>query len=346
MRKEWVDRYVSLRPTFVKFTEHLSVMIRELMEGDEIPNVLQARTKEVEKFARKIARPDKNYERFEEVTDLTALRVLTYILGDSTRVRAIIEREFKVDWPNTVDKRRKLKPNQLGYDSINYVVSLTDLAAESFPQFAALKAEVQVGTLLSHVWSEIQHPYYKGETTVPPELERRLFLVRGLLEVADLELQDFKDKEAQLSVVIGRDVRTKAAIPLSTTALSEYIAASDYSHELIASASKAGFDVMSSPEEPLSIVSDLVNACQTVGIRTTDQLEKFLAKNSTKAPIFFKELDARIRKKENVPWSVGGAYLIIFLLIAAFPNKLNEEYFARRGWASRTVNLIKSVPLE
>jgi hypothetical protein len=102
---------------------------------------------------------------------------------------------------------------------------------------------------------------------------------------------------------------------------------------------------MSSLEEPLSIVSDLVNACQIVGIRTTDQLEKFLAKNSAKAPIFLKELDVRIRKKEDVPWSVGGAYLIIFLLIGAFPDKLNEEYFTRRGWASRTVSLIRSVPL-
>jgi hypothetical protein len=41
-------------------------------------------------------------------------------------------------------------------------------------------------------------------------------------------------------------VRTKATVALSTAALSEYIATADYAHELIASASKAGFAVSGS----------------------------------------------------------------------------------------------------
>ena len=202
---EWLDEYKSLEQTYDRFTKSLGELLTTILSGKRIPHVLQMRTKKLDSLIRKMGSPDKAYERLDQITDLTGLRVLTYLLSDAERVREIIEEEFEVDWSNTVDKRKELQVNQLGYNSINYVVSLSDVRAglTEYRDFAKLKAEIQVGTLLSHVWSEIEHPYYKGELTVPPDLRRRLFLVKGLLEVADLQLHEFKQSEIQTRLEIA-----------------------------------------------------------------------------------------------------------------------------------------------
>jgi len=312
-----------------------------------VPHILQMRTKEVDSFARKIGRPDKNYERFEQITDLSGIRILTYLLGDAERVRGMIESEFKVDWQNTEDKRGKLLQNQLGYNSINYVVSLSDPRAglTEYRDYATLKAEIQVDTLLSHVWSEIEHPYYKGEATVQPDLRRRLFLVRALLEVADLELQEFKEKESQTKSQITIDLRKKAPVEISVSALAKYLGDSEQVQELVTVASEVGFAIISSHQEQAGVVSDLADACLAVGIRSIDQLEEFLTASHDRTQKFLGSLNDHVRKTQSAPWSVGGAYLVLFLLISAFPDRLNEHFFDERRWSLKTVRVIREVPL-
>jgi len=345
MDHDWVEKYKSIRPKYERFTNYLVSLLDGLLKG--IPHILQSRTKKVDSFAKKISRPEKSYERFEQVTDLSGLRILTYVLGDAEKVARMIEQEFAVDWQDTEDKRKKLQSNQLGYQSVNYVVSLPNSKANlnECREFAGLKAEIQVDTLASHVWSEIEHPIYKGETTVPPELRRRLFLVKGLLEVADLELQEFKEKEEEISSAVGAEMEKKASVAISTTTVSQYIEHSDLVHELVSLASEAGFGIMSSIEDQLNIVSDLSDACLSVNIRTTDKLEEFLSDRRRHVQNFLRKLNEQITKKRKGPWAIGGAYLVLFLLVAAFPDKLRDDFFIRRGWSLESVRIIRGIPL-
>src|SRR5208282_750328 len=108
-KDEWVQRYERDRPLFVDFTKELSQLLQDVMKP--IPHVLQSRTKDIKSFSNKIVRPDKDYARFEQVTDLSASRVLTYTLEEAEKVRQVVERNFNVDWKNTIDKRGNLKPN-------------------------------------------------------------------------------------------------------------------------------------------------------------------------------------------------------------------------------------------
>jgi len=345
MSKEWVGEYEALRPKYERFTGRLYVLLQGLLK--DIPHILLERTKDVESFARKISRPEKSYERFEQVTDLSGLRILTYYLGGIERVRNVIEREFQVDWESTIDKSKELKPNQLGYRSINYIVCIPYTRAEKtdWREFANLKAEIQVDTLTSHVWYETEHPLYKQEATVPLELRRRLYLVKALLEVADLELQEFKDKEVEVSSAMSTQVEEKAPVSISPAALVQYVEHSDQVQELVTLASEAGFDIMSSLEEQLNIVSDLADACLAVGIRTTYELEKFLIKHHSRTERFLRTLNDQLEKKGRGPWSVGGAYLVLFLIISAFRDRLDENFFTKRGWSKVTVNLVREIPL-
>ena len=71
------------------------------------------------------------------------------------------------------------------------------------PQFRERPASVQVRTVLQHAWAEFEHDIrYKG--TVPaehaPDLDRRFTLAAGLLELADREFSEIRNRlQASLS---------------------------------------------------------------------------------------------------------------------------------------------------
>jgi len=341
---EWLDEYKSLEQTYDRFTKSLGELLTTILSGKRIPHVLQMRTKKLDSLIRKMGSPDKAYERLDQITDLTGLRVLTYLLSDAERVREIIEEEFEVDWSNTVDKRKELQVNQLGYNSINYVVSLSDVRAglTEYRDFAKLKAEIQVGTLLSHVWSEIEHPYYKGELTVPPDLRRRLFLVKGLLEVADLQLHEFKQSEIQTRLEIATRLSNRISTGISIASLTEYLENSKEAERLLQQATKAGFAVVSS-ESQASIVSDLADACLVTQVTTIEKLQEFITASKGWVDEFLCSLNDHVRKTQTVPWSVGCVHLVLFLLIAAFPDRLGDDFFVQHNWSLKTVRMIRNL---
>lgn len=343
----WLEEYKSLEQTYEKFTRSLGELLSAILSGKRIPHILQIRTKKVESLTRKMDSPDKDYETLDQITDLSGLRVLTYLLGDAEKVRQIIESEFKVDWQNTVDKRKELQVNQLGYNSINYVVSLSDLRAKltEYKDFTELRAEIQVDTLLSHVWSEIEHPYYKGETTVPPDLRRRLFLVKGLLEVADLQLHEFKQAEIQTKSEIAARLNNGISTQINISSLTEYLENSKEAQELVENASQAGFAVITSLENQVSIMSDLADACLASRVTTIEKLGEFLTAIKGRVGVFLENLNEHVRKTQTAPWSVGCAHLVLFLLIAAFPGELGDDFFAQHKWSLKTVRMIRSISL-
>ena len=88
---------------------------------------------------------------------------------------------------------------RFGYASRHLMIAL-DAARESHPDFAHLggrAAQVQVRTVLQHAWAEFEHDIrYKG--TVPAEhareFDRRFALAAGLLELADREFSQIRER--------------------------------------------------------------------------------------------------------------------------------------------------------
>jgi ppGpp synthetase/RelA/SpoT-type nucleotidyltranferase len=97
----------------------------------------------------------------------------------------MIEEEFTIDKDNSLDKRKELRSNEFGYLSVHYVVSLSPARAAlgEYKNYASLRAEIQVRTVLQHAWAAVDHRLrYKSETDAPEHLRRRLFLLSGLLK--------------------------------------------------------------------------------------------------------------------------------------------------------------------
>jgi ppGpp synthetase/RelA/SpoT-type nucleotidyltranferase len=137
---------------------------------------------------------------FSSLTDLLGIRVITYFPDEVNAVANVIEREFKVDKENSVDKRAILDPDRFGYLSLHYVLQLSDSRSRlpEYHAFRDLKFELQIRSILQHAWAEIEHDLgYHSKVVVPVEVRRRFSRLAGLLELADAEFLGIREQLAQ-----------------------------------------------------------------------------------------------------------------------------------------------------
>jgi ppGpp synthetase/RelA/SpoT-type nucleotidyltranferase len=134
-----------------------------------------------------ILKPNRTYE---SLPDKVGVRVIS---SDRTGVCDVIEQRFRC--LSVDDKSKGRPPDQLGYPGVHFDVSLRE-GDEDFNGFIGLQCEIQLRTYAEHAWCEVSHKLaYKsalpnGEEQMPDGLRRRLMLIIGLLEMADLNISD------------------------------------------------------------------------------------------------------------------------------------------------------------
>ena len=185
-------RYLENYKSYSSFCSLLQSLIKNLLEVDKIDyDHIEARVKTPESFNEKISRDGKDYsDPLTEVTDIIGIRIVAYHLEDVDKICKKIVDEFTVDYPNSVDKETALKPNQFGYRSVHYVVSLDDnrKRLSEYALFGKMKAEIQIRTVLQHAWAAIDHKIqYKSAIQIPDKIKRSIYRISALLEVADTE---------------------------------------------------------------------------------------------------------------------------------------------------------------
>ena len=123
-----------------------------------------------------------------QMTDLSGIRVVLYSESDVVIASNLISQSFNVDAENSLNQDELLGTNQTGYRSVHFVCDLGK-GRDALPEFeglANLKFEIQVRTVLQHAWAELSHDRnYKFAGKLPRDLERKLYLYAGLLEIAD-----------------------------------------------------------------------------------------------------------------------------------------------------------------
>lgn len=177
----------------------LEGMINVFLEQQGI-NVhsVTSRVKQKASVLRKLQRPDKD-RHVSELTDLLGVRIITYFPDEVDKAAKLVEREFRVDPDNSVDKRSILDPDRFGYLSLHYVLTLNEKRSEltEYQNYKSVKFELQIRSILQHAWAEIEHDLgYKSESTVPRAARRRFSRLAGLLELADAEFQGIREQLA------------------------------------------------------------------------------------------------------------------------------------------------------
>lgn len=162
-------------------------------DGVKVHDV-RGRVKTVQSFVDKAMKPmdfdpltPKYADPTNEITDLAGIRVITFLNDDLARVQRVIESCFQmVEEP--VIKGNPVTDLKLGYRSTHCLVAL-DPAQNPPKDLLGLTAEIQVRTLLQHVWAEVGHELEYKNVERTSGVSRRLAALAGMLEIGDTEVQ-------------------------------------------------------------------------------------------------------------------------------------------------------------
>lgn len=193
-------QYERTQQQYVGGARKLEALINELIGEEEGINYLSAtaRAKDPESFLAKAARPHpddptrpKYDDPLNQITDLVAARVITFLVEAVDRVCEVIESEFEI--VEHVDMGAHTRAQgAFGYASKHYLVRLNAHRRE-LPEYSVLKnltMEIQVRTAVQHAWAEFEHDI-RYKLDIPPdrkpEFDRRFLLAAALMELADNE---------------------------------------------------------------------------------------------------------------------------------------------------------------
>jgi len=197
LNKENVKKtYEDLNPRLDKLAERLKSALETLLSRAQIlPQSILPRIKTFESFWDKIVR--KGYtDPFGQTTDLCGIRIVAFFRSELEKIHSVIEEEFIVH--KTEDKEELQDPDYFGYRDVQYVVSVKEEWLKS-PEYRGLelhnlKAEIQVRSILMHVWGELSHKLvYKEKAFVPKELLRHVNQLSAVLENLDKQFDDLRD---------------------------------------------------------------------------------------------------------------------------------------------------------
>lgn len=191
-----VQAYAELQPQLGPVTVSYVELITQLLDDAGINYLsVTGRTKSVASFAAKANRSRPGTPAHDEpligITDQVGIRVITYVLADVAAVADLLSDQMVVldDRDMAAETANK---GSFGYSSRHVLVDLVVPGQERIRP-----ASVQIRTVLQHAWAEFEHDIrYKG--TIPeeyvPDLDRRFTLAAGLLELADREFSEIRDR--------------------------------------------------------------------------------------------------------------------------------------------------------
>lgn len=227
-----VARYERERDRYLKLAVRVAEICQSvIVEGDAVRAQVTSRTKTPQSFRGKLERfsrqEDKNYadvdEIFEGVTDFAGVRVATYSPEHEGKVTQRLCGLFVgPGGPNTevhVDPKNKLDPAKARfYRATHCQVHLRDEdLVGSYENLRGASCEVQVCSMMAHVWNEIEHDIgYKPEGAGPGPAELGLLESLGhlarsgdatitrLLEANEVRLQNRQGEFSDVHDFVAR----------------------------------------------------------------------------------------------------------------------------------------------
>ena len=321
-----IARFTAERPAYEAFTRSVSNVISTLAEQagvDILPP--EHRTKDISSLKEKIERTDKadKYKELTDVTDLSGVRIITYLKEDSEALCRLLRDNFQIDERNSTNKEDVLDPDRLGYISVHLIASYSPerLKLSEFKRFKGMKAEVQVRTLLQHTWAALDWKLrYKSRSEVPKPLRRRLYRMGALLEAADDEFSYVSKAVRDIRKSYERSIeRGNLDVGVDRLSLELFVAESEVVGEVLRIARDAGFEILEPP--PTSPVLTIA-VLQLVEVETLADLDRLLRKALPTVSAELKKIaDVTVTTAGGHPKFVPLAILrLVAMLYAPNPN--------------------------
>lgn len=183
----FVEAYAAELSRYVRAAIELEAVVINALKGVGVPiHLVTARAKEIASLRRKVRR--KRYQHpATEVTDLIAVRVITYFGHDIDRVERELRGQLEISERKSRDARKGLAEDRFGYRSVHLIARLRPALLPTGKSAIGRRwFEVQIRSILDHAWSEIEHEaVYKSGVNYPAAIKRRFKALAAALEVLE-----------------------------------------------------------------------------------------------------------------------------------------------------------------
>ncbi|QXP70660.1 hypothetical protein H0I29_00695 [Polaribacter sp. R2A056_3_33] len=347
-KNKFLNEFSELSPTLERFKTKVETLVQDLLENENIQyHVIESRTKTLSSFKSKLETKGEKYDNpLEEIIDLVGLRVILYYLEDVSKVRDLIEKEFKVIPEHSSDKIKNLKPNEFGYLSVHSVIKLDTKRAKltEWKKYKNISAEIQIRTVLQHSWASISHILlYKKEADIPNVLKRKLNRLSGLLELADEQFQELKiEQELTLKKISESITNSEFEIDINSNSIKKFI-----ENTKIESLIEHQLDLYKrfghNYENEADDISQIITLTNTLGFKTINDLNECI-ENSVE---FINQFFMNFYSEDEDDSTLGSIAHFLAVVLAGInirdENKLEMDFWSVPYWREikNTVNRIE-----
>lgn len=282
--KNILSEYDEQEKKYSLFSQLLQGLVGKLLFAREIKtHSISSRLKDRTSLENKIKDKVK-YNSLNDITDVVGVRIITHYSDEIDSIAEVIEQEFDIDRENSIDKRIVLEPDRFGYLSLHYIVSLKQdrYTLSEYSSFKGLKAEIQIRSILQHAWAEISHDTgYKSEITVPHAVKRQFSRLAGLLELADDEFVNIKNKLNEYIEEVNWDLKNNEIkhTKIDGITLPAYIEESKHIAEIVGWV-EANTKIRFSSKVNGLYIGTAIASLNFLGVDTLLKLEKILIAHS------------------------------------------------------------------
>jgi putative GTP pyrophosphokinase len=189
------------KPIFEEIGAKTSLFLKNEILNHEIYPEITYRTKELLSIVKKIQRKSKEKAyHFNDLKDKLGVRIVCSFSSDLDIVDKIIRQNFHIE--KAEYKKEELEFDKLDYTSNHYDLKINSkkIIFENFEEIKNKTIELQVRSINQHAWSSSAHILtYKKEAEIPKNLQRRVYRLLSLYEIADDEFSninyELKEKE-------------------------------------------------------------------------------------------------------------------------------------------------------
>jgi ppGpp synthetase/RelA/SpoT-type nucleotidyltranferase len=164
-KMEFVEAYKLSKKKYENFTKVVENLLVQLLDQPGFKYNFQSRSKDVESLKEKLDRVSglaSNLKSYTEINDLSGCRVCFYLDSDRYRFREILWKEFTIH----EDKETYTRDD---YSDTKVIIKLSEdrLKLPEYKDYAGLKCEIQLTSILHNAWSELTHDVmYKDELSL------------------------------------------------------------------------------------------------------------------------------------------------------------------------------------
>jgi GTP pyrophosphokinase len=344
------EEYRTQYPSFDIFTKRLQQLLETILKSSNINfHLVESRTKSVESFCEKVKRKqDKYINPLKEITDICATRIIVYYIDDLDKVEKVLRENLLIDEANSYYAKNNMTDNEFGYLSSHFVISLKEDRSKlpEWSPYKEQKMEIQVRTVLQHSWASISHELeYKKNYEIPSILKRKLYRLASLIELADEEFQEAREKHLAVELAIKNneplyDQKVNEEINLNT--LKNYLLKNpEITNQFNQLGKQAGFnieDVRFSQSEKNKSISEIIKFCEIKGIITIQEFDNYIHQISEKS---LKRLE-HLYKKENIGWTASSEFILLISLLMSL-NYQQFSKFDNLDWSKKTLETIGEI---